>query len=205
MTTKIKICGITNIEDARAAVEYGADAIGFVFYKKSSRYIEVEKAQKIISLLPPFISTVVVFVNESYKNIERVIDKCHLNILQLHGNEDKNFCTRFSLTVIKSIKIKDEKSLENMERFKVSAFLLDSFSENIPGGTGKSFDWDLAVRAKKYGNIILAGGLTAENVKDAISKVKPYGVDVSSGVEIKPGKKDHEKMRRFIEEAKRIK
>lgn len=204
MTTKIKICGITNIEDAQAAVKYGADALGFVFYKKSSRYVEIESAQEIISLLPPFISAVGVFVNETFENIEKLLGKCSINILQFHGDEDENFCNKFNIKVIKSIRIKDENSIKKMKEYKVSAFLLDSFSENMPGGTGKSFDWDLAVKAKNYGKIILAGGLTLENVKDAVLKVKPYAVDVSSSVETKPGKKDHEKMRRFIEEVKGI-
>jgi len=204
MPTKVKICGITNIEDALAAVEYGADALGFVFYKKSPRYIEVKQAKEIISRLPPFASTVGVFVNDSFENIESITDLCSITIIQLHGDEDKDFCSNFKVNVIKSIRIKNENSIEKMKEYNVSAFLLDTYSDNMPGGTGKSFNWDLAIKAKNYGKIILAGGLTPENVREAILKVKPYAVDVSSGVESKPGKKDHKKMKRFIEEVKRL-
>ena len=204
MAAKIKICGITNIDDALEANSYGADALGFVFYKKSPRYIEVKLAKEIILKLPPFTAAVGVFVNETYKNIEKAIDTCSIRVIQLHGDEEKDFCSKFDVKVIKAIRVKDENSLEMMKRYKVSAFLLDNFSKEIPGGTGKSFDWDLAIRAKRYGNIILAGGLNPENVIEAILKVKPYGVDVSSGIESKPGKKDYEKMRRFIEAVKRL-
>src|SRR3989338_7241461 len=199
LLTKIKICGITNSEDALAAVKYGADALGFVFYKKSPRYVEISKAHEIISHLPAFIPTVGVFVNETFENIQKTVDECGIGIVQLHGDEDEKFCSKFRTKIIKSVKVSDEKSIEKIKEYKVSAFLLDAFSEEIPGGTGKTFNWDLAVRAKKYGRIILAGGVNPENVKDAILKVNPYAVDVSSGVESKPGKKDYEKMRRFIE------
>src|SRR3990172_2453596 len=202
MLTKVKICGITGIDDALKAVEFGADALGFVFYKKSPRYIEVKKAREIISNLPPLITTVGVFVNDSFENIETIIDLCQIKTIQLHGDENQDFCSKFNLSVIKSIAVKDENSFKKMKGYTVSAFILDSFFQDIPGGTGKSFDWDLAVKAKKYGNIILAGGLTPENVREAILKVRPYAVDVSSGVESKPGEKDYEKMKKFIKMAK---
>jgi len=204
METKIKICGITNIDDALEAVSYGADALGFVFYEKSPRYIEVKRAKEIISKLPPFTTAVGVFVNETYKNIEKIIDACSIRVIQLHGDEEKDFCSKFKVRVIKAIRVKDESSLKMMKGYKVAAFLLDNYSQKLPGGTGKSFDWDLAIRAKKYGDIILAGGLNPENVSEAISKVRPYGVDVSSGVESRPGKKDYKKMRRFIEAVKEL-
>lgn len=199
---KVKICGITNLDDAMAAVEAGADALGFIFYKESPRYIEPSKAGEIIKNLPPFVKTVGVFVNEKEPEVRRVIESTRIDILQLHGEEPPGFCTLFNRPVIKAIRVKERESITCLANYNVSAFLLDSHNRKGYGGTGEGFDLDIAVEAKIYGRIILSGGLTPENIMDAIDKVMPYAVDVSSGVEASKGKKDHDKMRLFIKRAK---
>lgn len=199
---RVKICGITNIEDAVAAAEYGADAIGFVFQPKSPRAITPETAKNIVSALPPFITTIGVFVNESKLEIERIIRYVGLNIVQLHGNEPPDAC-RLNRKVIKAIRVKDLTDLEPLKRYNVSAFLLDTYSPHTMGGTGQIFNWDIAVEAKKFGRIILAGGLNHENIEEAIKWVRPYGIDVATGVESnKKGEKDHKKLKLFIEKAR---
>jgi len=201
--TRVKICGITHLEDAQAAVEYGADAVGFVLYRQSPRFIEPSQVQKIISKLPPYVTAIGLFVDEEASVIQKTVESCGLDMVQFQGNESPEICHPFQQRAIKAIHMKNEESLSILSQFHVRAFLLDTFLEGEYGGTGKRFDWDLAVKAKPFGTIILAGGLTPENVGEAVQKVRPYGVDVSSGVEgaIK-GKKDHEKIKRFIEEAK---
>ncbi len=200
---RIKICGITNLEDALAAVEYGADVLGFVFQPKSPRAITSGKAKKIISGLPPFITTVGVFVNESKKEIEKIVQHVGLDIAQLHGAEAPEAC-QLSCKVIKAIRVKELTDLEPLKKYKVSAFLLDTYSPHTMGGTGMIFNWDIAVEAKKFGRIILAGGLNPENVEEAIKWVRPYGIDVATGVEgNEKGKKDHKKLKLFIEKAKK--
>lgn len=200
---RIKICGITNIEDALAAVEYGADVIGFVFQPKSPRAVTPDAAKKIVSALPPFVATVGVFVDESKQTIEKVAQHVGLNVVQLHGNEPPDACN-LSRKVIKAIRVRDLTVLEPLKRYNVSAFLLDTYSPHSMGGTGQIFNWDIAVEAKKFGRIILAGGLNSENVEDAIRWVRPYGVDVATGVESnKKGKKDHKKLKLFIEKARK--
>ena len=199
---RVKICGITNIEDAVAAAEYGADAIGFVFQPKSPRAITPETAKNIVSALPPFITTIGVFVNESKLEIERIIRYVGLNIVQLHGNEPPDAC-QLNRKVIKAIRVKDLTDLEPLKRYDVSAFLLDTYSPHTMGGTGQIFNWDIAVEAKKFGRIILAGGLNHENIEEAIKWVRPYGIDVATGVESnKKGEKDHKKLKLFIEKAR---
>lgn len=201
-TVRIKICGITNTQDALAAVEYGADVLGFVFYEKSPRSITPEVAKGIVSQLPPFITTVGVFVDERPSEIERIVSYAGLNVIQLHGSEPPEECD-FSRKAIKAIRVRDLGDLESLNRYKwISAFLLDAYSPNILGGTGETFNWDIAIEAKKFGRIILAGGLTPENVESAIRYVQPYGVDVATGVEREKGIKDHKKLRLFIERAR---
>lgn len=199
---RVKICGITNIEDAVAAAEYGADAIGFVFQPKSPRAITPETAKNIVSALPPFITTIGVFVNEDKREIERIASYVGLNIVQLHGNEPPDAC-QLNRKVIKAIRVKDLTDLEPLKRYNVSAFLLDTYSPHTMGGTGQIFNWDIAVEAKKFGRIILAGGLNHENIEEAIKWVRPYGIDVATGVESnKKGEKDHKKLKLFIEKAR---
>jgi phosphoribosylanthranilate isomerase len=200
---KVKICGITNIDDAMAAVDFGADALGFVFFKKSPRYVLPEEAAAIIRELPPFIQTIGVFANEPRENIEAVIATSQIDLVQLHGDEPPAMC-RLTRRVVKGIRIKSLDSLAPLGRYApyVSAFLLDAYTPDKLGGTGMIFNWDIAVEAKQFGRIILAGGLTPDNVSKAVKYVKPYGVDISSGVELAKGKKDHEKMKLFIERAK---
>ncbi|OGL42716.1 MAG: N-(5'-phosphoribosyl)anthranilate isomerase [Candidatus Schekmanbacteria bacterium RBG_16_38_10] len=199
---RVKICGITNIEDAVAAAEYGADAIGFVFQPKSPRAITPETAKNIVFALPPFITTVGIFVNESKREIEKIARYVGLNIVQLHGNEPPDAC-QLSRKVIKAIRVKDLTDLEPLKGYNVSAFLLDTYSPHTMGGTGQIFNWDIAVEAKKFGRIILAGGLNHENIEEAIKWVRPYGIDVATGVEgNKKGEKDHKKLKLFIEKAR---
>ncbi|MEK9629780.1 MAG: phosphoribosylanthranilate isomerase [Nitrospinota bacterium] len=196
--TQVKVCGMTNLKDALAAVESGADAIGFIFYKKSPRSVNMKTVREIVAELPPFVDTVGVFVNETADQINKIADRCKLDRIQLHGDESPAFCNKIRRRVIKAIRVKDMQSLKNLSNYPVSSFLLDTYSEEQKGGTGKIFDWNLVHPAKKCGPVILAGGLTPNNVRQAIRRVQPYGVDVCSGVESQPGIKDHTKMKEFL-------
>ncbi len=200
---KIKICGITNLEDALASADAGADALGFNFYKKSPRCIEPEKAAEIIAQLPPFVMPVGIFVNEREEKIREIQQLTCLQALQFHGDESPEFCQRFGARVIKAFQVKDKESLKNMAHYHVGAFLLDSYRDGVRGGTGVTFDWHLAVVAKTFGKVILAGGLTPENVAEAVKLVQPYGVDVAGGVEKEKGIKDYVKIKKFINEVRR--
>ncbi len=202
---KIKICGITNLDDALQAAELGADALGFNFYKKSPRYISPERAAEIIAQLPPFVVPVGVFVNEREEKIRDIQFTTGIKILQFHGDERPEFCLRFGFgsRVIKAFQVKDRESLKHMVQYRVSAFLLDSYHRALRGGTGVAFDWHLAVVAKTFGRVILAGGLTPENVVEAVKLVQPYGVDVASGVENDKGIKNPAKVKKFIVEVRR--
>jgi phosphoribosylanthranilate isomerase len=200
---KIKICGITNLEDALAAADFGADALGFNFYKKSPRCIDPEKATEIIAQLPPFIMPVAIFVNEREDRIREIQARTCIQTVQFHGDESPEFCQRFGRRIIKAFQVKDKESLKAMAHYRVGAFLLDSYREGMRGGTGVAFDWHLAVVAKTFGKVILAGGLTPENVAEAVKLVQPYGVDVTGGVEKEKGVKDHAMMKKFITEVRR--
>ncbi len=245
MNVRVKICGITNLEDALAAVDAGADALGFIFYESSPRKVSIEAAGNIIRELPPFVAKVGVFVNAAEEMVRRAAGVCGLDTLQFHGEESPEFCGRFSaprkergttaltsalsprrggtntgdlagslpaaaaprmgtsIKVYKAFRIQNLESLEALPAYKTDAWLLDSFVPDKSGGSGVTFNWDLAVEARKLGRpIILAGGLTPENVAEAVRKVSPYAVDVSSGVESVPGKKDRSKVVRFIMDAK---
>jgi phosphoribosylanthranilate isomerase len=201
---KIKICGITNHQDAQAAANLGVDALGFVFYKASPRYVKPEIARDIIRALPPFITTVGVFVDEEPEVIQQIMHDCGLQLVQLHGHESPGFCGRFAGRVIKAIRIKDRLSLIDIDRYPVEALLLDTHREHKFGGTGEVFNWELAQEAKKYGRIILAGGLNPENVQQAVNAVHPYGIDVSSGVEQEPGQKELKKLQDLVEKVRRL-
>lgn len=199
---KIKICGITNLEDALLAVDAGADALGFVFYKESPRHILAEQAAAIIRHLPPFVQTVGLFVNEALETVNETADLCGLDIIQLHGDESPEFCASVRRRVIKAIRVKDGTCLDSMKDYRVAAFLLDAWSPSAFGGTGRTFNWEIAASAAKSKRIVLAGGLTPDNVADAVRQVRPYAVDVSSGVESEPGRKDLKKLQKFIEAAR---
>lgn len=201
---RIKICGITNTEDALAAIACGADALGFVFYSKSPRAVKPETARTIISSLPPLVTTVGVFVDEDMANLENIVSHTGLDIIQLHGSESPEYFN-LSKKTIKAIRVKDLSDLKLLNQYKAAAaFLLDTYSPDSIGGTGHVFNWEIAVEAKKLGRIILAGGLTPDNIEEAVKLVQPYAIDVASGVEgsIK-GKKDHTKLRLFIERARK--
>ncbi|OGP93382.1 MAG: hypothetical protein A2157_17960 [Deltaproteobacteria bacterium RBG_16_47_11] len=200
--TWIKICGITNLEDGLKAASLGVDALGFVF-ARSARRIEPDIAKKIILALPKTLLKVGVFVGEEEKEVERVAKYCGLNGLQFHGKEPPEYCQKFSLQVLKAIRIKDLESLKDMERYHDVSILLDTYSPVQAGGTGKSFPWELSLIAKEKRDFILSGGLSPLNVGEAIKKVKPWGVDVSSGVESSPGKKDFLKMEEFVKEVRK--
>ena len=200
---KVKICGITNPVDALAAIEYGADALGFVFYRESPRYIAPDKAAAIVRELPPIVTTVGVFVDETKEEVERVMDIAGLDAAQFHGSEPPEAC-RIKRRAIQAIRVKGLEDLEAMHQYNVSAYLLDTYAPHSPGGTGEVFDWNIALEAKKLGRVMLAGGLTPENVGEAVKYVQPYAVDAASGVEAEPGRKDHEKLRSFIQRAKKL-
>lgn len=198
---RIKICGITNLEDALLAAELGADALGFIFYPKSPRQVDPEAARAIIAQLPPFVAAVGVFVDEEAAVVRDLAARVGLDWVQLHGQESPEYCRDLGCKVIKGFRIRDEKSLLELAPYRdaVQAFLLDTYKKGHVGGTGESFDWRLARAARKYGRIILAGGLTPQNVAQAIATVQPDAVDAASGTEASPGKKDPARLRAFFE------
>jgi phosphoribosylanthranilate isomerase len=205
MSVRVKICGITNIEDSLAALDAGADALGFVFSASSPRCLTLSEAARIVGELPPFIGKVGLFVNAPQASVQGAIDQSGIDTLQLHGDETPEFCRQFRLKVIKAFRIRDESSLGALTNYQTAGWLLDSYVSGKAGGTGARFNWELAFRATQLcPRVILAGGLTPANVADAVRQVRPYAVDVSSGVEWKPGKKDRHKMKDFIAAAKGI-
>jgi phosphoribosylanthranilate isomerase len=199
---KVKICGITCLEDALLAVDAGADAVGFVFYEKSPRNINPMQAAEIISKLPPLIQTVGLFVNEESEKVNWTADYCGLDLVQLHGDESPEDCLEINRRVIKAFRMKNIVSIEPLRKYQAAGYLLDAWSPDAFGGTGKTFNWEMAAAARQYGRIILAGGLSADNVVEAVRTVQPYAVDVSSGVESAPGKKDRDKVKEFIKRVK---
>lgn len=195
---RIKICGITNIEDALKAYGLGADALGFIFYKNSKRFIDAEKVKTIISELPPFIEKIGVFVNEVLAEINRIAEYCGLTNAQLHGDESPEICDAVSVPVIKAFRVNENFDFEIMNNYKVNHFLLDAFDKNEYGGTGLKFNWNL-IPSHLRKKIILAGGITIENLEEIICKISPAAIDLSSSVESEPGKKDHKKLKEFFE------
>ncbi|MBD3320321.1 MAG: phosphoribosylanthranilate isomerase [Chitinivibrionales bacterium] len=203
MPVRIKICGITRYEDARIAAGLGADALGFIFYPESPRYIVPAAAKRIIAQLPPFISKTGVFVNETEEFIHAAIRESGIDTIQLHGNESPAFCARMPLPVVKAFSIDSNADIDLLGRYSVAGFLLDTWDKSLRGGTGKTFDWSIAEKAcRKYPAVILAGGLGPTNISEALENVLPYGVDVNSGVEIKPGIKNPKKLKETITLAK---
>jgi len=197
--TRIKICGITRPEDAQAAVANGVDAIGLVFYGKSPRAVTVEQAQRIVAVVPPFVSVVALFVDELADEITRILGSVQIDLIQFHGDEEPEFCRQFERSWVKALRVRPETNLEEACHTYQGArgVLLDSWQEGVPGGTGRVFDWQLASRELPL-PVVLAGGLYADNVGSAIARVQPAAVDVSGGVEHSPGIKDAGKIRRFV-------
>ncbi len=199
MRTRVKICGITRLEDAMTAIDAGADALGFVFYPPSPRDISVAQAREIVAQLPPFVTTVALFVNADRGTIAEVVQQVKIDLLQFHGNECPDYCAEHGRPWIKAIRMKDDVDLLQLNRayHGASALLLDAYKPGVPGGTGDSFDWE-RIPEEMARRIVLAGGLNAENVAIAIRKVHPYAVDVSGGVEAGKGIKDQEKIQQFM-------
>lgn len=201
---RVKICGITSREDAWAAIEAGADAVGFIFVKGTPRFIEPEAAAAITAEMPPFVATVGVFIDRTVEDVEKTAASCGLSVAQLSGSELPEECARLRLPFVKAIRIQREDDLAGLSKYKrARAFLLDTYVPGVPGGTGRTFPWEIAAKAAREARIILSGGLTPENIAEAVVQVRPYAVDVCSGVEAFPGRKDHRKVREFIDRAKK--
>lgn len=198
---RVKICGLTNLDDAQAAMDLGADALGFIFAPGSPRAISVNQAQAIISRLPALVQTVGVFVDADWSMINRTRRECGLDVVQLHGREDEDLLAALGGRIIKVVRVGSGFEV-NPKVYPDCTLLLDTYSPRAAGGTGETFDWNLAVKAARYRPIILAGGLRPENVAEAVALVNPYGVDVCSGVEKTPGRKDYERLQSFIRRAK---
>jgi len=203
MRTRVKICGITREQDAEAAVEFGADAIGFVFYEPSPRYVTIERAAAIATRLPPFVTTVALFVNAEPDLIAGVVDGVEVDLLQFHGNECVEYCARHRRPWIRAVRVKPETDLQAAQTEFASGrgLLLDAYRPGVPGGTGETFDWE-RIPSELAPRIVLAGGLDARNVGDAVRRVRPFAVDVSGGVESGKGIKDPRKIKAFIEEVR---
>lgn len=203
MSVKVKICGLTNAADALGAAEAGADLLGFVFYERSPRHVPIAVAAAIARQVPASVAKVGVFVDAPEEWVRRAITECGLSVLQFHGNETPEFCIQFGVMSMKALRVRDAASLDVLPAYHTDAWLLDAYSAGQLGGTGATFNWELAIAARKLGRpIFLAGGLIPENVADAVRRVQPFGVDVSSGVESAPGRKDLGKVRAFITAAK---
>lgn len=203
--TRVKICGITRVEDALTAVRLGADSLGFVFYEKSPRAIKIHQAWAIFETLPPFITRTGLFVNPTVDEVQEAIRVLKLDLLQFHGNESAEFCDQFDRPYIKAYPMQAETDLTALasEYASSQGLLLDTYKKDVPGGTGEVFNWDWVTpekTAQLHLPIILAGGLTVHNVAEAIDRVKPWAVDVSGGVELQPGKKSAAKITEFIQQ-----
>ena len=200
MRTRVKICGITCPEDALVAVKVGADAIGLVFYPPSPRYVELEQAVEIVASLPPFVTTVGLFVDADAETIAEVVNQVNIDLIQFHGNESADYCAQHARPWIRALRVQKDTDVakEIMPFSAARGILLDAYRPDVPGGTGETFDWSLIPQGFAQG-IVLAGGLDADNVAQAVRQVHPYAVDVSSGVEAAPGIKDTDKMARFME------
>ncbi len=199
MATKVKICGITNEEDAAAAVNSGADAVGFIFVESSPRFIAPLEAARIIKSLPPFVTAVGVFVNSPAEKVKQTVKVTGIRCIQFHGDESPGELEGYDVPVYKAFQVDEGFETAKLASYSCSAFLLDTFVNGLRGGTGKTFNWDVAIAAKRYGLIVLSGGLNPGNISTAIRKVRPYAVDVNSGIESYPGKKDRAKLMALFE------
>ena len=204
LIVKVKICGITSLEDAQAAIDMGAEMLGFNFYRKSPRYIEPDKAKEIINKLAGFVNIVGVFVNSSFDEIHDITEKCGLNWVQMHGDETSEFCNRvgqLNVKTMKAIRVKDASDIDLAKEYFTNAVLLDAFSPEKYGGTGIAFDWNIVGNIQK--RVFLAGGITCDNAVEAVN-LGVYGIDICSGIESQPGKKDHEKMQKLFDNIKHL-
>ena len=203
--TRIKICGITRAEDADAAVEAGADALGLVFYPPSPRAVDVAQAVDAVGNVPAFVSVTALFVNPTVEEVQRVLDSVRIDVIQFHGEEDDDFCRQFKRPYIKALRVRQASDVvASCLRFPGAlAILLDSYKPGVPGGTGETFDWSLIPETPTK-PIILAGGLEPDNVASAITQIRPFAVDISGGVEASKGIKDHRKIEEFVNEVYRV-
>ncbi|WP_417908594.1 phosphoribosylanthranilate isomerase [Candidatus Electronema sp. PJ] len=208
---RIKMCGVTQLDDALVAVEAGVDALGFIFHPKSPRYVQPESARLIIEQLPPFVDTVGVFVDRELADVQEIVRFCGLNYAQLHGRESPEYCEQLRLAaapcqIIKALRVSKQLLAENVAPYHahVRGFLLDTYQKGQEGGTGTCFDWSLIPLLRLQREFMLAGGLDISNVRAAIEQVHPYGLDVNSGVEISPGRKDHQRLLAFIQEVRKL-
>lgn len=196
--TRVKICGITSADDAAEAVEAGADALGLIFVPGTPRYVAPEAAASVVERVPPLVAMVGVFVDHPLDEVLRIVGALRLHAVQLHGDESAEYARRMPVPVIRALRVRNASSLHDMDTYPAHAFLLDAYVDGRPGGTGTSIPWELALRAKGRKPVILSGGLRPDTVGEAVRLVRPYAVDVSSGVEQSPGRKDHRKVREFI-------
>lgn len=204
--TRIKICGITAGQDARHAVAAGVDALGFIFAKKSPRLVTPEQVKEIVNEIPPFVDTVGVFVNEDPDLVSDIAKYCGLTMIQLHGKENVEYCNLIPRRVIKAFSVRSDTGSSEFQPYagEVAGYLLDTYHEKMDGGTGKCFDWQAAARLDIPGPVILAGGIGPENVEEAIRVMKPFAVDVNSGVEFAPGRKDHGKIDELVRIVRKV-
>ncbi len=194
---KIKICGITNTEDALAAESFGADAVGFIFYKKSKRYVSPEQAEQIIKTLSPFTTKVGVFVDETFEIINKISKQTGINVVQLHGEENLHIMKSISLPVIKAFRVDNNFDYNKLNQYQEYSILLDAYSENNYGGTGNKFNWE-KIPFEIKNKIILSGGISSDNIEFIYKNINPAAVDLSSSLEIRPGRKDKKKMEKFF-------
>jgi phosphoribosylanthranilate isomerase len=204
-TVRVKICGIRSLDEALAAQELGVDALGFNFWEHSPRYISPAEVETMIRELNPFVACIGVFVNERAESVREIQQRLGLGAVQLHGDESPEYCSALApIRVIKAFRVSDGFDPASVETYRVGAILLDAGVPGQFGGTGRSFDWRVALEVKKYGPLVLAGGLNAENVREAVQRVRPSVIDVCSGVEAEPGRKDLEKMKRLMAEVESV-
>lgn len=200
MKAKVKVCGITNFDDASRAAHYGASALGFIFHKKSPRYISPSRAKKVIDQLPPFITTVGVFVDLKERAVQDICRFTGIRTLQFHGDETPQYCSRFKgYTLIKAFRVDDVVNFADVKKYKVNAYLFDTYRKDVEGGTGEAFNWSLLEGQKFEKPFILSGGLNKSNVRQAVEQVNPYAIDISSGLEKTPGIKDPRLIREFFD------